>query len=666
MSRPDGSSRGRGRGRGQNQGRGRTNNGGRGRNGNHGNGRGGARSNDRPELSEEEQRLRDQYTAWKRLIQNLPVTDDVRTMGRVWTQALDILETSDKNSQQSLVRDLDEDDLQGRQHIGALMAHATTKDLTDSLLTNLVLPFVQVMTHNSVLDCLSLDTFVGGLYNYISGNNGTRAVPFFLSVANFLRKTFVNSRMVSSTMEKTLIAGTKMLREVLRRERRAKFHDSLAELVGLLDTITKAMGESHHSQGYYFMSNAIPQLQIFVENAANQLDNQNQPEVAPAPVLQSTYPREVFVPGGRHDNDHQDITKFSIFPTVGEIRHADADYIPFTDRDLPHFITDKAQRHIDTQFRLLRHDLFGEMKTALSELFSIAENDPTQLRTSRLSLGNTRAHLYPSASISYLSADNRNGLEIQVTFPQPQQLYGIGLESRRRWWEESSRLAEGSLLCLLAVANQKVVLLFLTAMKKRTDTKEPHGLAVHEHFATAFTTLAEFNQKTCEDLLDISLYREEGILIEFPGVLPGTFVPTLQSLQLMHGQNRFPFRDLVLPDRRLTQEPTEEATLSVGPPLYARHADFEFSLHAILKDDGTSGLVVNPGAHFDRRQKIEELKTKTTLDDGQCDALLGALTREFALIQGPPGTGKSHVGVQIMRVLQTCRNYADLGPIVVV
>ena len=60
------------------------------------------------------------------------------------------------------------------------------------------------------------------------------------------------------------------------------------------------------------------------------------------------------------------------------------------------------------------------------------------------------------------------------------------------------------------------------------------------------------------------------------------------------------------------------------------------------------------------------MEVRTELDRGQCQALIAALTREFALIQGPPGTGKSYLGVQFMRVLLACKRKAHLGPVVVV
>lgn len=77
-----------------------------------------------------------------------------------------------------LPRDLDDEDNYGRQHIRTLLSMVAQSD-GHSKFVDLARPFLLVITHPELLDCLSVDTFVGGLYNFISGNNGSRAVPFF-------------------------------------------------------------------------------------------------------------------------------------------------------------------------------------------------------------------------------------------------------------------------------------------------------------------------------------------------------------------------------------------------------------------------------------------------------------------------------------------------------
>lgn len=76
-------------------------------------------------------------------------------------------------------------------------------------------------------------------------------------------------------------------------------------------------------------------------------------------VVTSTYPKAVDIPQGRHDNDKADMSEIKIIPTEDEIRSNHPKYLPLTHLEMPHFLSDQAQRHIDTHFRLLPHDIFG-------------------------------------------------------------------------------------------------------------------------------------------------------------------------------------------------------------------------------------------------------------------------------------------------------------------
>ncbi|KAK8149294.1 hypothetical protein G3M48_007543 [Beauveria asiatica] len=94
------------------------------------------------------------------------------------------------------------------------------------------------------------------------------------------------------------------------------------------------------------------------------------------------------MPSDRHDNDKTDVADMNIFPTRADIFSDVVEFLPSTDPEQPHFLTDKSQRHIDTLFRLLRQDTFGE-----------------------LNFGNLRANRYPKAVISFISFSGRRGLE---------------------------------------------------------------------------------------------------------------------------------------------------------------------------------------------------------------------------------------------------------------
>jgi hypothetical protein len=358
-----------------------------------------------------------------------------------------------------------------------------------------------------------------------------------------------------------------------------------------------------------------------------------------------------------------DITKIKILPTGDEIRSNRVEFLPSTNPDQPHFLTDPAGRHLDTHFRLLRHDIFGVLKEALGGLLTAIDNDPTLLSNPKLNLGDVRIYFYPDAQIRFVSYDHRRGFEAQISFPQLPSLRRMPPAERRTWWEESRRLEEGTLLCFVSLKGAKSSILLFTVSEKCISGKD-FNLSSENYQSTIAAKLATFNQIDMESVIESSCHNTRGALIEFPGVLLATFVPILENLQNMQQQSRLPFRQWILPER-IGANGNISPVLDIPPPLYARGTHFTFSLNAILKNsDGDLNL--SPNIPIDDPAMIDELEARTSLDRGQCRALVAALFREFAYIQGPPGTGKSYLGVHLMRVLLSCKSEANLGPIIVV
>jgi hypothetical protein len=95
-------------------------------------------------------------------------------------------------------------------------------------------PFLKVITHTSLLNCLSVDTFVGTLYTTFGGTNGDRAIRYLRSVCrNLISKgadASESAPVASLEMAKLLLLDA--LYQLLTRVARARFHD---ELPGLLD-----------------------------------------------------------------------------------------------------------------------------------------------------------------------------------------------------------------------------------------------------------------------------------------------------------------------------------------------------------------------------------------------------------------------------------------------
>lgn len=359
-----------------------------------------------------------------------------------------------------------------------------------------------------------------------------------------------------------------------------------------------------------------------------------------------------------------DFTKIKILPTEDEIRSNHPEFLPSIELGQPHFLADKAERHLDTLFRLLRHDVFGELKEALGRLMIVLGKDHSEVENSNLNLGSIRAYPNPKAHIRYITFNLRRGLEAQISFPQPHSLRKKSASERCRWWQESKRLEEGTLLCFLCIDDSRTSLLFFTVSEKCTDLKKDYSLGSENHQATILTKLATQNQLDLELMTRLSYQNTRGVLLELPGVVLATFIPILENLQSMQRSSRLPFAQLILPDQVSASADTLEA-LSVPPPAYARHPGFTFSLQPILKNSDDP-LVIDSRTSVNDGAFVDELKTRTTLDRGQCQALIAALTREYAFIQGPPGTGKSYLGVQLMKVLLGSKTKARLGPIVVV
>jgi len=587
------------------------------------------------------------------------------TIELLWTGALAILNEGDREWKQMLPRDLDAEDNYGREHIQILMSMVSHTGGCGTFVA-LAQAFLSVITHSAMLDCLSVDTFVGGLYNFISGSNGTRVVAFAQRLCTNLIDAYCESTVSKTSVEAILTAMAVMLRELLKREQRATFHENLPDLLNSLQSAAEVAGIDQKSAAFQVISNRISELRAIIARANGLLADVELPNAngISTTVAKSTYPRQLIVPGGHHDNDNIDITKIKVLPTEDEIRNDYPEYLPTTDLDQPYFLSSPVERHLDTHFRLLRHDIFGEMKEALGGLMNVISDDPQLLDNPKLSLGDMRAYPYPKAHISYVSFNQKRGVEAHVSFNQLPALRKKSASDRCKWWEDSNRLEEGALLCFVSIIDNKSSLLFLTVSEKGTNPKAPYNLSSHEHISTILTKPATRNQADLELLIRLSCQStggRGGALIEFPGVILSTFIPILENLQNMQHFSRLPFRQWILPDR-LT---ISAEHLDILPPLYARGQGFFFSLDSILKGDGER-LFLSPGVSIDNVASIDELEERTLLDRGQCQALIAALTREFAFIQGPPGTGKSYLGVQLMRVLLACKDKADLGPVVVV
>ncbi|KAA8576958.1 hypothetical protein EYC84_006986 [Monilinia fructicola] len=368
--------------------------------------------------------FRRKYSSWKRLIKSRPRPNDIRTVEILWQGALEILDGEDRDSKQMVAGDLENDEFHGREHIRVLL-EMTTYTYDAAIFVELVRPFLSVITHQALLDCLSIDTCVENLYNFISGSNGSRAMPFFQRlVANLLEMSDFADAIAKENIERTMIAMSTCLKELARRERRVLFHDDFPDIITSLEKSVGVVGVDRSSAAFSIIPSRTQELRGMIARVHGQLYREDQPPVwgASTTVMKSAYPREIIMPSKRHDNDEMDITDIRILPTEDELRSEAVEFLPSTDPDQPHFLVDSAARLLDTHFRLLRHDIFGELKSALGGLILTIEAQPSVLEDPSLNLKGIRAHSYVNAHVADITFDQRRGCEAQLSFSHPTKL----------------------------------------------------------------------------------------------------------------------------------------------------------------------------------------------------------------------------------------------------
>ena len=613
-------------------------------------------------LSTEQLQVKAKYDQWKRLLKTPPGSAQDPQSRRIWSGGLAILDSGDGDGWQKLPNDLDIGDW-GRKHILSLMSTAiTSHDI------GLVKDFLLLFTHHNLIHSLALDSCVGSLYNFISGANGTRAIPFFKRICGNLTTIhkFAEDDHNGDEPKTILVSLVTFLREVLRREQRSRFHEDLPVLIDEIKELVverQKLGISLYSLD----SDIIWIRHISVRARENLLDNETQLDEGNLTNHQplSTYPSQIEFPGGRHDNDHLSITKIEIFPTSDELRSDQPEFLPSADFAESTFLADRAEWHIDTQFRLLRYDIFRELKIALGGILYMAEQNLQSMKLTRPALSNLSVHQYPGAYISGIEFNGRRGLELSFTFPLPDipSLRKNSIAERHRWWDESRRLANDVLLSFVVLDAGQVHHIFLEVVGKSKSSSRDSFSGRSEGQISVTTKLASHRRDDLEIALRSSCAKSNGTLLEFPKIISPTFRPILENLQRMHEQSRLPFQDYILP---ATLERQRLVTYSeVRTPAYARKPGFAFSLKSIMRSGADHPLLVDSNTRVDD-DLLKAMEEGTTLDLRQCEALVSALTKEFAFIQGPPGTGKSYLGVQLMKVLLYNKYKVELGPIIVV
>lgn len=305
-----------------------------------------------------------------------------------------------------------------------------------------------------------------------------------------------------------------------------------------------------------------------------------------------------YAPGGRHDNDFADFRQISVFPTTDEFMSLEK---PFYRRAKDVFEADMSERpamHIDNEFRLLREDVLGELRsdwqnTQIRKKGRRSAFILRKLQPIGLHLGDETFRKKCSITVSCGSGlerllgirpnqrkkwliDNKNFLRHQAfgALYQGKEVFGFAFVDR-----DLDALLSSPPVVVLQFTDEKALKKALIAFKTATDV--------------AFT------------LVETAVFAYE---------------PVLNRLKEM--------KELPLQDKLLDPAGTTDNSVFVPPAGIQKIAD------SLAKE--RVPVTINIGSRSE--PKLLEL------DYSQQQALKSALTSESSVTVGPPGTGKSFIG----------------------
>ncbi|TLD25489.1 hypothetical protein PspLS_05703 [Pyricularia sp. CBS 133598] len=465
----------------------------------------------KPKQTEEQIRAQSAFFEWQALLSSGPPRDGLgahRKLSHFWASALGILNNNFREWHQWLAKDLVSDELHGLKYVQSTINFQAENE---TMQLDVVRPFLEVITHHELLNCLSIEAHVGTIYSFICGSDGTRAVGFITSTCQNLVILATKE-----TNEKARDHGNQVLRlliqavgQLLEKEMRARLNDNLGPMFDLLDRVSVELNPDDLNEG----SSVVTPLRRYAGRARLA---RGPPEAQPSTIsnrsstVQSTFPLQLSRAGGRHDNDHEDITKIRLLPTTAEIMSNEAEYLPSTNWTIPHVFEDPAQRHLDTHFRLLRHDTFGPINKLLHG-FMLNKCSLPWLRKQE-----TRAHAYSGAHLHNIFADKR-GLEITSSFLQPPDIRNLPLKEQRTWWESSPRLDDGVLVAFVVSNNNETsVLFFMVAPTPQDSRGNDTAWLTTRNFFRVLESRTGLDRGQCEGLA-AALTREYALIQGPPG-----------------------------------------------------------------------------------------------------------------------------------------------------
>ncbi|KAJ3167234.1 hypothetical protein HDU87_001723, partial [Geranomyces variabilis] len=548
-------------------------------------------------------------------------------------------------------------------------------------LDSYIAPFLLVITHQRLLSSLALEKQLYSIYSVLYGIHGRNGHDFFVTVIEKLRNLGLNEKSAAlfASISKAFLQTLRSNQEasVSPTFSAAALYDEISAIGGAFrgaanDAIAYHIRVADQTfakiRQYLHLGGAIP------EASAAATRTQNLPGPVPRPLID--LPGELSEKGPRHNNDFHNIELITILPTSDELNSDRPDFLPKRGDSVVHH-EQGVKRLLDEQFRLLREDTVGVLRDAVRGVVSSWDTvlgGTAKARASALRRLQTKCVIYPAACLEKFTVDKRDGLVALMSFAQPQQLREKTYAQRKKFCKEDNghSLQRGNIVALVEGRTHHSVFLLVSdrtiiERRREAEDEEKKDLAVHP--ARAFIELKLVNPTSTDDqnqlLSVVRCVPGDAILVEFPGLLFASFEPVLKGLQALHRSADVPFVEYIVP-RTYESDAEDQLEASGGamdmpPPLYlSRNPNLVLDLSCITANNFPLTHSVNQPV------SIAQLRAHTTLDPGQCQAFIHALSSELALLQGPPGTGKSYIGVQIVKVLLANKRALNLGPVICV
>lgn len=294
-------------------------------------------------------------------------------------------------------------------------------------------------------------------------------------------------------------------------------------------------------------------------------------------------------PGGRHDNDFEDIRKIAIMPTPDEIASKEGPYLRRATEIDECSSSGRLAMHIDNQFRLLREDMLRDLREELQVALG--------LRSGR------RKGLYVAGlKIEGLECNERQRWALRLKCVKDlQQLGKKDPEARKKYVTEHRNFVKHqSLACLLADGEVAA----LVTINRSEDLLARSPPIVCVQFSGREDCIAKA-------LLALKSAKEIGLIQLNTAMF--AYEPVLRQLQ--------DTKQLVLNDELMLWTSEQELRM-----VSSADNDPVIDLIGKLRHNASCEL-----------QTLLGLSTSTQLDASQAACLVEGLTRRVSLMQGPPG-----------------------------